>query len=403
MGANERRRNQGTERQTEEPDGRGSVAESPGDGYSGGRASVGPAGPGRGALRLGGNLSRALTVAVAVMLSLLVAACGGGGDSEDGGEGSGESDGGGGPQNVGVILKALDNPFFVAMEEGVRATAEDLGIEAQVQAAAQAEDTSGQASELDSLAAQDFPCYVANPISGTNLIQPLGSISQNDTPIVNIDSPVDQEAADQAGVNINTYIGSDNVEAGRIAGERMIELLDEGAPVALINGISGNVTGEDRLRGFEQAVEGQLEIVQRAPANFQRQRALTVATDVLRANPDLEGFFVANDQMALGVATAVRDAGRQDEVEIIGVDGIEPALQAVEEGRISATVAQYPWAMGRMGVQACVQAANGEELPDNVDAPIQLVNQDNVGQAQESFPRPFFEYENPFEGAGSGG
>ncbi len=330
--------------------------------------------------------SRVAVVLVAVLVSGVVVGCGGSGDSGGGGE----------ADRVGVVLKALDNPFFVAMQDGVEAMSGELRVKANIQAAPGAEDTSGQASALESLVGQDYPCYLVNPISGTNLVQPLAQASQQGASIVNIDSPLSEEAVNSANIEVATYIGSDNVAAGRTGGERMLELLDDGDQVALLNGISGNVTGEDRLKGFEGAVEGDLEIVQRTPADFDREEALTVTTDILRANPDLDGIFAANDLMALGAVTAVRNAGKEDQVDIIGVDGIEAALAAIERGELSATVSQYPYAMGSMGLEACVAAAQGDDLPAQVDAPIKLITQDNVADAQENFPQPFFEYENPF-------
>ncbi len=325
-------------------------------------------------------------ILMALLMAGLIAGCGG----------SGGSGGGGEADRVGVVLKALDNPFFVAMQDGAEAMAGDLGVKANIQAAPGAEDTSGQASALESLVGQDYPCYLVNPISGTNLVQPLAQATQQGASIVNIDSPLSEEAVNSANIEVATYIGSDNVAAGRSAGEHMLGLLDKGDQVALLNGISGNVTGEDRLRGFEGAVEGDLEIVQRTPADFDREEALTVATDILRANPDLDGFFAANDLMALGAVTAVRNAGKEEGVEIIGVDGIEAALAAIERGELSATVSQYPYAMGSMGLEACVAAAQGDDLPARVDAPIKLITQDNVADAQENFPQPFFDYKNPF-------
>jgi ABC-type sugar transport system substrate-binding protein len=335
---------------------------------------------------------RTLVLTVAAILGVaIVAGCGG-----SGGSGGAQGEGGEKPQQVGVILKALDNPFFVAMQEGVQDTADDMGVKADIQAASGASDTSGQTAELDSLVGRGYPCYVVNPISGTNLIQPLARISQQGTPIVNIDLPLSEEAAKSANIDVATYIGSDNVEAGRTAGEHMLQLLDDGAQVALIGGISGDVTSEQRLEGFVQAVEGDLEIVQRVAGNWNRQRAQTLATDILRANPDLGGFFAANDQMALGIATAVANAGREGEVEVIGVDGIEAALDAIERGDLTATVSQYPYAIGAMGLEACVAAAQGDKLPENAVAPVKLITEENVTKAQESFPAPFFEYENPF-------
>ncbi len=195
---------------------------------------------------------------------------------------------------------------------------------------------------------------------------------------------------------MSTYIGTDNVEAGKMGGEAMVEALGGSGKVALIGGISGDVTSNARLDGFKEGA-GDLEIVQTVAADWDRQTAQTRATDILSANPDLEGFFSANDDMALGIARAVANAGKTGEVDIIGVDGIEDALKAVESGDLTASVAQYPYAIGEMGVQACEKAAAGDELPANVTAPVAVVTKDNAQDALEAFPAPFEEFENPLE------
>ena len=195
---------------------------------------------------------------------------------------------------------------------------------------------------------------------------------------------------------MSTYIGTDNVEAGKMGGEAMVEALGGSGKVALIGGISGDVTSNARLDGFKEGA-GDLEIVQTVAADWDRQTAQTRATDILSANPDLKGFFSANDDMALGIARAVANAGKTGEVDIIGVDGIEDALKAVEAGDLTASVAQYPYAIGEMGVQACEMAAAGDELPANVTAPVAVVTKDNAQDALEAFPAPFEEFENPLE------
>ncbi len=100
--------------------------------------------------------------------------------------------------------------------------------------------------------------------------------------------------------------------------------------------------------------------------------------------------------MALGVARAVVDAGRKDSVAVVGVDGIEPALEAVARGELAATVSQYPYTIGRLGVEACLAAAAGATLPAHVDAPIQVITKANVARAQAKFPQPPEPFEDPF-------
>jgi ABC-type sugar transport system substrate-binding protein len=99
--------------------------------------------------------------------------------------------------------------------------------------------------------------------------------------------------------------------------------------------------------------------------------------------------------MGLGIARAVANAGRAGEITIISVDGNVEAIEAVQAGDLHATVAQYPYAIGQMGVEACVAAAGGAELPKDVKAPTAVVTEDVAEQAIEAFPAPFEEFEDP--------
>ncbi|GAA2845939.1 substrate-binding domain-containing protein [Streptosporangium fragile] len=339
--------------------------------------------------------------AAAAAGALVLGACGSGGSAGPGGsstavDAAAAADAAAQPK-IAAVIKGLDNPFFQTMKQGMDDQARTAGVPVTVQAANSITDTTGQADKLNGLAGQDFSCYIVNPISGTNLIQGLARLSALNKSIVNIDSPVDTAAAKSANVKLATYIGTDNVEAGRMAGERMAELLPEGGDVAVVGGIAGDVTSGARVEGFQQGVGGKLKVVQTVAANWERQMALTAATDVMRANPNLVGFFVANDDMGLGVARAIANAGKAGKVKVISVDGIKDALEAVKAGTLDGTVAQYPYAIGLMGVEACQAAASGKTLPANVKAPVEMVTKENAEQALANTPRPFGTYDDPFK------
>jgi len=328
----------------------------------------------------------ALTAGVAMALS----ACGGG-DGGGAGEGAGEE-----PASVAAVIKGLDNPFFQAMEKGITDGGAAAGVRTEVQSATSITDTTGQADKLTALAGQDFDCYIVNPISGTNLVQGLAQLAASGKPIVNIDSPVDPAAAEAAGIRLATYIGTDNFAAGQLAAEQMARLLPDGGSVAIVGGISGDVTSSERVEGFRSGLPENITVLQEVAANWERQEALTQATTIIGANPDVKGFFAANDDMGLGVARAVANAGRTGQISVISVDGNPDALTAVANGELAATVAQYPYVIGKLGVDACAAAARGAELPQEVDAPVQLVTKDNVQQAIDSAPEPPAPYDNPF-------
>jgi ABC-type sugar transport system substrate-binding protein len=299
----------------------------------------------------------------------------------------------GGPVKTAAVIKGLDNPFFQDMEKGIKAA--DASV--TVQAAQDITDTSGQADRLSSLAGQDYGCFIINPISGNNLLQGVAGLKASGKTVVNIDSPVDPEAAKAANAVPDTYIGTDNISAGKLAGEQMAKLVNEGDKVAVIGGIAGDVTSDNRVTGFTEGLGTKAEVLATESADWDRQVALTKAGDLLRANPEIKGFFVANDVMGLGVARAVANAGLTGKVSIISVDGVPEGLKGVESGELTATVAQYPYAIGQMGAQACQAAAEGQSLPESVEAPVALVTKENVADAIKAAPAPFEPFENPFE------
>jgi ribose transport system substrate-binding protein len=299
------------------------------------------------------------------------------------------------PVRIGVVLNALDNPFFVTVYEGVRVETNRRGARVSIRAAASNADLAGQAAHVRALVGAKNDCYVVNPITSTNLVSALRGITR---PIVNLDSPIDQTAARRARLPIRTYIGTNDVAAGRIGGSKMASLLNRGGRVALIGGLADNVNSALRLRGFERGIHGAaLKVVARINADYRRTKAQIVAAQILRDNPRLAGFFAASDLMALGAADAVRAAGKTGRIKIIGMDGIPEALDAVRLGSIDATVSQYPYVMGQMAVEACVAAARGSKLPTRVDAPIAIVTKANARRAVASFPRPFRPYSDPFK------
>ena len=297
---------------------------------------------------------------------------------------------------LAAVIKGLDNPFFVTMRDGLVATARRDHARLRVAAAPSGlQDTAGQASQLESLASDAPGCYIVNPINQTNLVPALARVPE-DAPIVDVDSVVGKEAAKAVGVQVTTYIGTDNRAGGRLGADAMAALVDRGARIAVITGIPGDVGSGLRAEGFKEGNGGRFDVVATIAADFERKKARLAAADLLRADPRIEGFFAVNDLMALGVVDAVQAADRQGDVKVIGFDGIPHALAAVRRGSLSATVAQYPYTMGQLSVEACLAALRGDSMPATVDAPVQVVSSENVARAQANFPEPVERFDDPF-------
>jgi ABC-type sugar transport system substrate-binding protein len=299
------------------------------------------------------------------------------------------------PVRVGVIFKGLDNPFFVAMYEGARAEAGRRHISASFRAATNVDDAAGQAARARALVRSGkHDCYVLNPITGTNLVPAFRGQKR---PVINVDSPIDRTAATRAGMRIKTYIGTDDFAAGELAARQMQAELRGRAEVALVGGYPGNVGSIRRLGGFANGLDRtRIRIVARANAGYDRERAHLAARRILHDHRKVAGFFAANDVMALGIADAVQAGGKRGRVKVIGMDAIPAALDAIRAGQLTGTVAQYPYMMGRMAIEACVAVVRGATLPTRVNAPIVLVTKNNVMQVSAAFPLPAQRYDDPF-------
>lgn len=279
---------------------------------------------------------------------------------------------------IAAVVKGLDNPYFISVKKGILDTAKALGIKANVQAAPGLNDDIGQANKLDALAGQNYDCYIVIPISSNNLSQSIGKITKKGKPVINIDSPVDPASLKAAGGKITSFAGTNNTAAGTSGGKAMIKLIGTGKKIALIAGLAGNVTSNQRIEGFKAGAAGST-FVGPVNADWDTTKALDAANQMLVANPDIAAFFAANDQMAQGIAKAVAASGKK--IPVFGVDGIMDNLNLIKAGSVTASVSQYPYVMGKMGVEACVIAAQGGKVPALTITPHMVIDSSNIDAA----------------------
>ena len=294
---------------------------------------------------------------------------------------------------IGAVLKTLANPYWLATQQGIEAEAKEIGATVTVQAGTDESAIDEQTTMFQTMTGQDFNCYILSPITNTNLIQPAVAASQKGIPIVAGDA-FDEAALEAAGVKLATYVTVRHTDAGKAVAEDMVARLNDGDKVALIGGLAAHPASIQRLEGFRSAADG-LDIVQEQAADWDREKALNAADAILRANPDLKGFYAANDGMALGVQQAVNNAGLTGQVLVYGTDAIDDALQSIEAGQLTGTAAQFPFLMGQLEVEACLAAVQGATLEPVTVAPQVLITAENVKDAIASAPQPWFAYESP--------
>jgi ribose transport system substrate-binding protein len=279
-----------------------------------------------------------------------------------------------GAPTVGLVLKTLNNAFFIEMELGAREAADSLGLRLVVQAPEREIDVEKQMQIVENLIQRRVDVLALVPSGSREIVPAIVKSNRAGIPVVIVDTRVDPEALSQAGGAVTTFIGSDNVDGGRIAGQFVAERLDGRGRVAVLEGIPGHETGDSRLRGFREALAQYpgITIVSSLTANWERDQAFNVTQNMLQSHADVQAIFACNDVMALGAVEAVGASGRSN-IIIVGFDAQDDARTAIRQGRMQATIAQNPREMGRLAVISAHRLLQGDSLPAEQPVAIQLV------------------------------
>lgn len=284
-------------------------------------------------------------------------------------------------KTYGVLMKTLANPFWGAMELGVKEGAEAAGVTYFLQAVESDQAAEPQLNTCNAMLETPMNAFITAAINSTILLPCLKRANEMGIPVVDLDGNLDHKIAADAGVEIAFTIGSDNVAAGAQGAEWLVSQIgaDAKGPVLVIEGLSGNITGQRRAQGFAEKLKELapgLEVVASLPGDWDRGKAANITNDILTAHPGLVAIFAANDGMALGAVETVFAAGKQDQVTVIGVDGNSDAVKSIKEGRLDASVAQLPYLVGKQAVENVTKVLNGETVEKFVYVPTLVLTKD---------------------------
>jgi ABC-type sugar transport system substrate-binding protein len=269
----------------------------------------------------------------------------------------------------GVLLKTLSNPFWGAMEQGIRDGAKEAGVEYFMQAVESDQAAEPQLNTCNTMLERKPKVMITAAINSTILLPCLKRANEMGVPVVDLDANLDYEIAEKAGVKIAFTIGSDNVAAGRSGADWLVSSLGKGAKgsVLVIEGLSGNITGQRRAQGFREELTKKapgLKVAASLPGDWDGQKAANITNDTLTRNPDLVAIFCANDTMALGAVESVFAAGKGGKITIVGVDGNSDAVKSIKAGRLTASVAQLPYLVGKQAVEKAKEVLDGKTVDE---------------------------------------
>jgi D-allose transport system substrate-binding protein len=247
------------------------------------------------------------------------------------------------------------------MQDGILAKAQELGIKVDIFSANSEEDVQGQLDILENVINKGtYKAIGVAPLSPDNLNNAIAEATKKGIYVTNIDEKVNLEGLKGLGGSVFAFVTTDNKAVGAKGASAIIDALKDGGKVAIIEGKAGNVSGEDRKVGAESAFQAAagIELVESQPADWDRTKALDVATNYLQKHPDLKAIYCCNDTMAMGALQAVINANKLGEVLVVGTDGNDDAVESVKAGELYATVAQDPAGIGAKSLELLVKILN---------------------------------------------
>jgi ribose transport system substrate-binding protein len=279
-----------------------------------------------------------------------------------------------GKLKVAVVVKAVTSDYWKLVGAGVtEAMNKDANLEATFLGPNEETDIEGQIRIIEAQISANVDALAVAPSQADQLQPTLQKAVDAGIPVVLIDTNIDTFTAKSA------FVGTDNRLGGTMAGEFIAGKLQSGDEVAIIRGAAGDPVHNLREEGAKEALEAAgIKVVAVQPADSDRAKGQSVAENLITAYPNIKGIYATKDEMALGALNAAKTAGK--ELVIVGFDASPDALQSIEAGELSGSVAQFPGKIGELGALTAAAVARGESVEDFVNTGVDVVSSENVAE-----------------------
>ncbi|AWI50569.1 ribose ABC transporter substrate-binding protein RbsB [Actinobacillus porcitonsillarum] len=266
-------------------------------------------------------------------------------------------------ETIALAISTLDNPFFVTLKEGAEKKAKELGYNLVVLDSQN--DPAKELSNVEDVTVRGAKVLLINPTDSEAVGTAVAVANKKNIPVITLDRGANKG-------NVVSHITSDNVAGGKMAGDFIAEKVGKNAKVIQLEGIAGTSAARERGEGFKQAVEtNQFELLASQPADFDRTKGLNVMENLLASHGSAKAVFAQNDEMALGALRAIKASGKN--ILVVGFDGTDDAVKAVNGGQLAATIAQQPEKIGELGVEAADKVLKGEKVEAQIPVPLKVV------------------------------
>jgi ribose transport system substrate-binding protein len=302
-------------------------------------------------------------------VALVLAAC----SANTGASGSASSAAGGKPY-IPVVSKGFQHQFWQAVKKGAEQEAAKENVTVNFEGP---ENESQVDKQMEMLQAEfdkhpSAVCFAA--LDSQAAIPLLQKFKDAKIPVIGFDSGVDSDIP-------VTTAATDNIAAAGTAADKLAEAIGGSGKVGLIVHDQTSRTGIDRRDGFLKEMKAKypnIQIIGPQYGGGDQLKSADLAKAMIQANPDIKGFFGANEGSAIGVVNAVKELNMSGKLVVVGYDSGQAQIDAINSGLMLGAITQNPIGIGEECVKAAVKAIKGETLPKAIDTGFFWYDKSNI-------------------------
>lgn len=278
---------------------------------------------------------------------------------------------------IAMFPKGYTGDFWKSVEAGAQQAAEDLGVTITFEGPQSETDLEGQIRLIENAIIKEPDVIAIAPLDSIGNVPVIESANEKGIKVITFNSKLESDIP-------LTHVATDNWVAGEMAGQKLGELLGGQGKYAVIGAVESVKNNRDRSDGAVSYIEENypdMELITIQYTEGDLNRALSAASDIITANPDIAGFFTNNETTTIGLATVLQEKGLAGEIVHVGFDATLQTVGYLEDGTTAAIVSQNPYNMGYMAVEKALAAYNGEALEPEYDTGVAMVTVENLYDA----------------------
>lgn len=239
-------------------------------------------------------------------------------------------------------------------------------------------DVSGQIQLVEQMIVRKVDALVLAPADSKALIPVVKKAIDAGIIVINIDNVLDRDILKEKGIFL-PFVGPNNRQGAKLVGDFLATKLQKGDEVAIVEGIPTADNAQQRTLGFQDSMKDNgMKVVSLQSGHWEIDKANTVASSILSEYPNLKAILCGNDSMAIGVVAAIKSAGKQGKVLVVGFDNLDAVQPMIKDGRLLASVEQHGSQLGVYGINVALKALKNKtpqnEIEATIDTPVEVAS-----------------------------